>query len=91
MLLPLTLIVVGLIVLVLAGYLIAIAVALVRAWRNVAQLATGLEAIAGHGAPLRDRLGPINAALTELLATLEIVDRHLLGVARLLRGRLRKA
>jgi hypothetical protein len=86
MLLPLTLVVIGLVVAALAGYLVAVAVALVRARRNVAQLAGGLEAIAGHVAPLQDRLGPINAALAELLATLDVVDRHLLGVARVLRG-----
>jgi hypothetical protein len=86
MLLPLTLVVTGLVVAVLAGYLVAVATALVRARRNVAQLAGGLEAIAGHVAPLHDRLGPINTALGELLAGLDAVDRHLLGVARVLRG-----
>ena len=86
MLLPLTLVVTGLVVLALAGYLIAVAVALIAARRNVAQLAGGLEAVAGHAAPLSERLGPINAALAELLATLDVVDRHLLGVARVLRG-----
>ena len=86
MLLPLTLVVIGLVVLALAGYLIAVAVALIKARRNVAQLAGGLEAVAGHVAPLPERLGPINAALAELLATLGVVDRHLLGVARVLRG-----
>jgi hypothetical protein len=86
MLLPLTLVVIGLVVAVLAGYLIAVAVALVKARRNVAQLAGGLEAITGHVTPLQDRLGPINATLAELLATLDVVDRHLLGVARVLRG-----
>ncbi len=86
MLLPLTLVVVGLVVTVLAGYLIAVAVALVRARQNVAQLAGGLEAVAGHVSPLGDRLGSANAALGELLATLDVVDRHLLGVARVLRG-----
>ncbi|HYS92290.1 MAG TPA: hypothetical protein VEL48_02570, partial [Candidatus Acidoferrales bacterium] len=60
--------------------------ALVAARRNVAQLAGGLEAIAGQVAPLGDRLRPINAALGELLAALAIVDHHLLGVARVLRG-----
>ena len=86
MLLTLTLVVIGLVVAALAGYLIAVAVALVKARRNVAQLAGGLEVVAGHVALLPERLGPINVALAELLATLDVVDRHLLGVARVLRG-----
>lgn len=86
MLLSLTLIVIGLVVAALAGYLIAVAIALVKARRNVAKLAGGLEAVAAHVAPLQGRLGPINAALGELLSTLDVVDRHLLGVARVLRG-----
>src|SRR6266478_2715078 len=85
MLLALTLIVIAIVVVVLAGYLIAVARALVAARRNVAQLAGGLEAIAGHVGPLGDKLGPINAALQDLLAALGTVDRHLLGVAGLLR------
>jgi hypothetical protein len=35
---------------------------------------------------LKDRVVPINAALGDLLAALATVDRHLLGVARILRG-----
>lgn len=86
MLLPLTLAVIAAVILALAGYLVAIAVALARARRNVAQLAAGLEAVAGHVEPLRERLDPVNFALAELLVSLSIVDRHLLGVARVLRG-----
>lgn len=86
MLLALTLIIVALVVVALAGYLIAVAVALIRARRNVSQLASGLEAIAGHVGPLKDRVVPINTALSDLLAALATVDRHLLGVARILRG-----
>ena len=86
MLLTLTLVVVALVVVALAGYLIVVAVALVKARRNVSKLASGLEAIAGHVGPLRDRIVPINTALSDLLAALATVDRHLLGVARILRG-----
>jgi hypothetical protein len=86
MLVSLTLIVVALVVVALAGYLIAVAVALIGARRNVSQLASGLEIIAGHVEPLKDRLVPINTALGDLLAALATVDRHLLGVARILRG-----
>jgi len=86
MLLPLTLVVIAIVVLALAGYLIAIAVALIRARRNVARLAGGLEAIASQVQPLGDQLKTTNAALGELLAALATVDHHLLGVARLLRA-----
>jgi hypothetical protein len=86
MLLALTLLVVALVVLALAGYLIAVAVALIGARRNVARLASGLEVIAGHVGPLKERIVPINTALGELRAALATVDRHLLGVARILRG-----
>jgi hypothetical protein len=86
MLLTLTLIVIAIVVLALAGYLIAVAAALIRARRNVANLAGGLEAIAGQVAPLGDQLKTTNAALGELLDALGTVDHHLLGVARLLRG-----
>jgi hypothetical protein len=85
MLLTLTLVVTAIVVAALAGYLIAVGAALIRARRNVAQLASGLEAIAGHVGPLAGRLAPINTALGELLAALAAVDRHLLGVARILR------
>jgi hypothetical protein len=86
MLLALTLIVIALVVVALAGYLIAVAWALIKAKRNVAQLASGLEMIAVQVAPLEDRLVPINAALGELRDAVAAVDRHLLGVARVLRG-----
>lgn len=81
MLLTLTLITVALVVLVLAGYLIAIAWALVNAKRSVAAIADGLEAVAGHTQPLPERLTTINGALTQLLSGLQAADRHLGRVA----------
>ena len=81
MLLTLTLITVALVVIALAGYLIAIAWALVNAKRSVAAIADGLEAVAGHTQPLPERLTTINGALTQLLSGLQAADRHLGRVA----------
>lgn len=81
MLLTLTLIAVALVVLALAGYLIAIAWALVNAKRSVAAIADGLEAVAGHTQPLPERLTTINGALSQLLTGLQAADRHLGRVA----------
>jgi len=81
MLLTLTLVTVALVVLALAGYLILIAVALVNTRRSVAAIADGLEAVAGHTAPLPDRLTTINGALVQLLTGLREADRHIGRVA----------
>ena len=81
MLLTLTLITVALVVVALAGYLIAIAWQLIGARRSVKAIAEGLEAVAGHTEPLPDRLTTINAALTQLLTGLQAADRHLGRVA----------
>ena len=81
MLLTLTLITVALVVAALAGYLIAIAVALVGAKRSVAAIADGLEAVAGHTEPLPDKLTTINGALVQLLIGLRAADGHLGRVA----------
>ncbi len=81
MLLILTLVVVALVVVALAGYLIAIAWALVQARRSVAAIADGLEIVAGHTGPLPERLTTINGALVQLLAGLQAADRHLGRVA----------
>ena len=77
MLLTLTLVIVALVVLALAGYLIAIAVALLDARRSVAAIADGLEAVRGHTTPLPERLTTINGALSTLLTGLRSADRHL--------------
>ena len=81
MLLTLTLITVALVVLALAGYLIGIAWQLIGARRSVAAIADGLEAVAGHTAPLPERLTTINGALVQLLSGLQAADRHLGRVA----------
>ncbi|MEO6445752.1 MAG: hypothetical protein ABIZ91_01495 [Gemmatimonadaceae bacterium] len=85
MLLILTLITVALVVLALAGYLIAIATALIMARRSVAAIADGLEAVAGHTQPLPEKLTTINGALTQLLSGLQSADRHLGRVATVFR------
>ena len=77
MLLILTLVTAALVVIALAGYLIAIAWALVQAKRSVAAIADGLEAVAGHTAPLPEKLTTINGALVQLLTGLQAADRHL--------------
>lgn len=81
MLLTLTLITTALVVLALAGYLIAIATALVKARRGVTAIADGLEAVAGHTQPLPEKLTTINGALTQLLNGLRAADAHLGRVA----------
>lgn len=85
MLLTLTLITVALVVLALAGYLIAIAWALLDTRRSVAAIADGLEAVASHTAPLPEKLTTINGALGALLGGLQAADRHVSRVARVFR------
>ncbi len=77
MLLTLTLITVALVVLALAGFLIAIAWALLQAKRSVAAIADGLEAVDGHTRPLPEKLATINGALGALLDGLRVADGHL--------------
>ena len=81
MLLTLTLITVALVVVALAGYLILIVVQLTAARRSVAAIADGLEVVAGHTAPLPEKLTAINGALVQLLIGLQAADRHLGRVA----------
>ncbi len=76
---------VGVIVVVLAGHLILIAVALIRANRNLAKLNGGLEAIRDNTAPLGDDLTTINTAATTLRDGLLAVDEHLREISRLVR------
>jgi len=77
MLLPLTLITVALVVIALAGYLIAIAWALLDTRRSVAAIADGLEAVRDHTSPLAEKLTTINGALGALRGGLESGERHL--------------
>ena len=74
------------VVAVLATHLILIAVALVRANRNLAKLVGGLEAIRDNTAPLQSDLGAINAAAVALRDGLAAVDEHLRDIIRLVRG-----
>ncbi len=82
----LTLGLVTVIVAVLASHLILIAVALLRANRNLAKLVGGLEAIRDNTAPLGADLGAINSAAVTLRDGLVAVDEHLRGIIRLTRG-----
>ena len=77
---------VSVIVIVLAGHLILIAAALIRANRNLAKLVGGLEAIRDNTAPLGDDLTAINGAAIGLRDGLTAVDEHLRGIARIVRG-----
>ncbi len=80
-----TLIIVALVVLVLVIYLVLIIVALRRAGNHLEQLAGGLQKIADDSAPLSERLGTINNALTQLHTGLSSVDGHLVAVAKVLK------
>ncbi|MEO5826377.1 MAG: hypothetical protein ABIR59_10855 [Gemmatimonadales bacterium] len=84
-LLTLTFVALALVVIALAGYLIAIAWALHSARRSVAAIADGLEAVAAHTEPLGDRLTTINGALVALLDGLRVADAHLGRTARVFR------
>lgn len=79
--LALTLLVVVLVVGGLAAYLVAVAVALVEARRNVAGIADALEAVARHTGPLEERLVTINGALSALAAGLDGAEGHLARAA----------
>lgn len=72
----------GVVVVVVAGHLILIAAALFKANRNLAQLVGGLEAIRDQTAPLEADLGAINGAAVALRDGLLAVDEHLRGIAR---------
>lgn len=68
---------------VLAGHLILVAAALIRANRNLTKLVGGLEAIRDHTAPLGADLTAINGAAVALRDGLLAVDEHLRDIARL--------
>ena len=81
-----TLAVTAVVVVVLVGYLAAVGLALTRANRSLAQLAGGLEAIESHSHPLPEHLAAINGTLTTLVGGLRSVDRHLVGISRVVRS-----
>jgi hypothetical protein len=73
----LTAIVAGAIVLALAVYLALIALALTRAWRDVAAIAEALERTAGAAAPLAERVNRTNAAMRQLSERTAALERRL--------------
>lgn len=73
----LTLVVIAAIVLVLAGYLIAIAWALAAAKSNVREIADGLEAIEEDTEPLGEKIAVIGDAVNQLVGGFEAVDGNL--------------
>jgi hypothetical protein len=82
----LTLVGVAAVVVVLAVYLIQIAVALTRANRNLARLVDELEAVRDNAALLGGDLATINREAVALRDQLLRVDGHLSGIVRLVRG-----
>lgn len=80
----LTLTLVAAVIVVLAGYLIAIAVQLWRTRRNVARLADALEEVGERTAPLPEKVGAVAGALGRIDEGFGGVERHLVGVADLL-------
>lgn len=72
-----SLVLAGAIVLVLAVYLIAVAVQLHRASRHLAALADGLVQVRTNAGPLDEKLATVAGALSALHARFERVDDHL--------------
>ena len=85
MLLTVSLVIVALVVLALAGYLTLVAFALHDARRSVAAIADALEAVARHTAPLEQKLVTINGALSALAGGLDAADQHLRRAGRAFR------
>ena len=85
MLLNLTLVTVALVVVALAGYLIAIAWCLNEARKSIAAIADGLEAVAGHTQPLQEKLTVINGAMLSITNGFRSADSHLGRAASVLR------
>ena len=78
----LTLLLVALVVLVLAGYLIGVALALIHTRRSVTRIANALEATMRQTQPVENKLVTINGALSALAQGLEVADQHLGRAAR---------
>lgn len=72
-----TLVLAAAIVLVLATYLIAVAVQLHRASRHLEALAGGLTRVRENAAPLEEKLTTIAGALSALETQFAEADRHL--------------
>lgn len=86
MLLTATLVLTAVVVIGLAAYLIAVALALVAARRDVSRIADALEAVAAGAAPLEQKLVTINGALSALAEGLGAADARLDRVARTFRA-----
>ena len=82
----LTFAVVGAVVVVLAGYLILIAAALIKANQNLTRLVSGLEQIRNNTEPLAADLTAINGAAVALRDKLVSVDHNLQSIIQLVRG-----
>ncbi|HEV2109118.1 MAG TPA: hypothetical protein VGR16_12715 [Thermomicrobiales bacterium] len=82
----LTLGLVAVIVVVLAGYLVLIALSLLRANRNLDKLAGGLEAVRDNTASLGSDISAINAAAATLNDGLSRIGSHLKGVNQSLKA-----
>ena len=85
MLITLTLIIVALVVVALAGFLALVAHALLDARRSLTAIADALEATASHTTPLERKLTTINGALSALAGGLDSADTHLGRAARAFR------
>jgi len=79
-----TLVLTAAIVLVLAVYLIGVAVQLYRASQHLAKLASGLIQVKTNAAPLEERLTTIAGALSALRSEFERVDGNLRATAEAL-------
>ena len=77
---------IGVVVGTLAGYLIAVAVALLRANRNLAELIPRLQAVRDNAAPLSQDLTTVNEALSGLRDRLARVDGNMDEIARSVHG-----
>lgn len=81
----LTIVALAVVIVVIAGYLLAIIASLRRAARDLWQLAEGLEAVEANTRPLAQHLSAINGAAGQVLGGLKQADEHLQGVAVVLR------
>lgn len=83
----LTYLLLGAVVGVLASHLVLVARALLRANRNLARIADGLEAIRDNTAALERSLTTINGAAAALHDGLRSVETHLGNVGRMVTPR----
>ncbi len=87
LLLVISLIVTTAVVLVVVGYLIAIIIALVGAYRNLSKLAGGLIATKENTDPLGEYVQTINGGLSTLLKGLLSVNGNLAAIVKVAEGK----